>query len=51
VTTSAQDEAGQETIRETYEEFELGDTTVAMISDPRVDDAWIQSNVVQQIVP
>ncbi len=51
MTTTAPDQEGQETIRETYEEFDLGDTTVAMIADPHVDNAWIQSDVVEQIVP
>jgi len=51
VTTSVQDGDEGEAIRETYEEFDLGDTTVAMISDPHADNAWIQSDTVQQIVP
>lgn len=51
MTAHVQDEAEGEGIRETYEEFDLGDTTVAMISDPHVDDAWVQSDVVQQITP
>jgi hypothetical protein len=52
VTSTTQDPTEDVTaIRETYEEFELGDATVAMISDPHVDDAWIQSNVVEQVAP
>lgn len=30
-------------IREEYDEFAVGDTTVAMISDPLNEHAWIQS--------
>lgn len=30
-------------IRETYDEFSVGDLTVAMISDPLNEHAWIQS--------
>lgn len=33
------------TVRETYEEFELRDATVAMVSDPENRCAWIQSSV------
>lgn len=33
------------TVRETYEEFELRDTTVAMVSDPENGRAWIQSSL------
>jgi len=36
-------------IRDEYEEFLLGDTTVGMIADPDNSDAWIQSDVVQPI--
>lgn len=38
-------------IRETYEEFAVGETTVAMIADPHLETAWIQSDVVWQVVP
>ncbi len=38
------DPAG-DTVRETYEEFELRDTTVAMVSDPENGRAWVQSSV------
>ena len=38
-------DATGETVRETYEEFELRDTTVAMVSDPENGRAWIQSSV------
>lgn len=33
------------TVRETYEEFDLRDATVAMVSDPENGRAWIQSSV------
>jgi hypothetical protein len=39
------------TIRELYEEFQLGEITVSMITDPENSDAWIQSNVSQSIDP
>lgn len=32
-------------IRDVYEEFEVGNSIVAMVSDPMAQDAWIQSNV------
>jgi hypothetical protein len=32
-------------IRETYEEFDLGEVRVAMIADPENGHAWIQSDV------
>jgi hypothetical protein len=48
VTASVHD--ADDPIRETYEEFELEDATVAMISDPEVTNAWIQSDTVEQIV-
>ena len=51
MTSTTQDRHEEAPIRETYEEFDLGDATVAMISDPHVDDAWIQSNVVEQVTP
>jgi hypothetical protein len=31
-------------VRETYEEFQLREATVAMISDPHNEHAWIQSS-------
>lgn len=37
-------------IRETYEEFAVGDATVGMIADPENGNAWIQSTVVEQVV-
>lgn len=46
-----QGEGPEESIRETYEEFDLGDTTVAMISDPEVENAWIQSDTLSRIAP
>lgn len=38
-------------IRETYEEFQVGESIVAMIADPQAQDAWIQSNITHQVVP
>lgn len=38
-------------IRETYEEFEVGASVVAMIADPQAQDAWIQSDITSQVVP
>lgn len=51
MTASVQDGDGPESIRETYEEFDLGDATVAMISDPQAERAWIQSDTIQPIEP
>lgn len=31
-------------IRETYEEYDVGDTRLAMIADPENEHAWIQSD-------
>lgn len=38
-------------IRATYEEFDLDGATVAMIADPENDGAWLQSNVVRDVLP
>lgn len=32
-------------IRDTYEQFLVGETVIAMVSDPVTPDAWIQSDV------
>jgi len=37
------DDNRRERIRETYDEFTVGEETVAMISDPLNEHAWIQS--------
>jgi hypothetical protein len=37
------DAVPEQAVRDTYEEFELRETTVAMISDPKNEHAWIQS--------
>lgn len=42
--------ASPDTIRETYEEFQVGETTVAMIADPENGNAWIQSTVAETVV-
>ncbi|QPV64909.1 hypothetical protein I7X12_10000 [Halosimplex litoreum] len=46
-TGSTEDAAGA--IRETYEEYDVGDTRLAMIADPENEHAWIQSDVTEQI--
>lgn len=51
MTGQSQNHREDDHIREVYEEFEVGDATVAMISDPRADDAWIQSDVTRLIEP
>ena len=38
-------------IRARYDEFELGSATVAVISDPERDTAWIISDVSDEITP
>lgn len=50
---SSQSHGGADTgfVRETYEEFEVGESVVAMIADPQAQDAWIQSDVTSQVVP
>lgn len=36
-------------IRETYEEYDLGTSRVAMIIDPQNEQAWIKSDVAEPI--
>lgn len=36
-------------VRETVEQFEVGDSTVTMIADPETRDAWIQSDVATEV--
>lgn len=36
-------------IRETYEEFEIEGTWVALIADPRNTHAWVQSDEVVEV--
>lgn len=36
-------------IRETYEEYEVGDTRISMIADPENQRAWIQSDTVREV--
>lgn len=47
------DPAGEppETIRATYEEYDIGDTRIAMIADPDDTHAWIQSDVTKTVEP
>lgn len=47
-TTDTQD---GDRIREEYDEFEVGSSTVAMISDPLNEHAWIQSTVAERVRP
>lgn len=44
------DDSGQR-IGDTYEEYELGSVTVAMIADSENEHAWIQSNVTCPVDP
>lgn len=36
-------------IRETYEEYDIGETRLAMIADPENEHAWIQSDLTEPI--
>lgn len=36
-------------VRETYEEYDVGDTRLAMIADPENEHAWIQSDLTEPI--
>jgi hypothetical protein len=36
-------------IRETYEEFTVGETRIAILTDPENDTAWIQSDLTEEI--
>jgi hypothetical protein len=38
-------------IRETFEEYEVGDARLAMIADPENEHAWIQSDVTASVDP
>lgn len=38
-----------EQIRETYEEYTIGETRLAMIADPENEHAWIQSDTAEEI--
>lgn len=37
------------TVRAMYEEYDLGDVRVGMISDPENEHAWIQSDVTVRV--
>jgi hypothetical protein len=39
----------QQRSRDTYEEYDIGSTTVAMISDSENEHAWIQSDVLSPV--
>lgn len=36
-------------IRETYDEFGVGETRYALIGDPENDNAWIQSDTTAEV--
>lgn len=38
-------------IRETYQEYSVGNRRIATISDPENAAAWIQSTVTEEVVP
>lgn len=38
-----------EQVRETYEEYTIGETRLALIADPENEHAWIQSDVTDDI--
>lgn len=38
-----------EQIRETYEEYTVGQTRLSMIADPENEHAWIQSDLTKEI--
>jgi len=48
---SAGDGETDTAIRETYEEYDIGDTRLAMIADPENEHAWIQSDVTESVEP
>lgn len=43
------DEPDGKSIRETYEEYDVGSSTIGMITDPENVHAWILSNATQPI--
>lgn len=50
--TGAIEESGDgPQIRETYEEYDVGESRVGVISDPENEYAWIWSDQVQQLTP
>lgn len=54
MTTTTRDsdrDGGEPEIRETYEQYEVGDSVVGMIADPENEYAWIQSDVTMPIKP
>jgi len=48
MSTPMSDDADNE-IRETYEEYDVGDARLAMIADPENEHAWIQSDRTDEI--
>lgn len=51
MTTQTTDPTENERIRETYDEFTVGSSTVGMISDPLNEHAWIQSTETTSVRP
>jgi len=47
--TTRSTEAAESAIRETYEEYDVGDARLAMIADPENEHAWIQSDLTEPI--
>jgi len=47
--TTRSTEAAESAIRETYEEYDVGDNRLAMIADPENEHAWIQSDLTEAI--
>ena len=48
-TTDTEGDHSAAVIRETYEEYDVGDTRLAMIADPENAHAWIQSDVTRDV--
>ncbi len=49
--TGTADNRDGDQIREEYDEFTVGSSTVGMISDPLNEHAWIQSTETQRVKP
>lgn len=50
MTTNGQPQEFTGWVRETYEEYAVGETTVGMIADPENGHAWIQSTKIREVV-
>jgi hypothetical protein len=51
MTTGTTESPGEGEIRAEYDEFSVGSSTVAMISDPLNEHAWIQSTKTTTVRP